>query len=1659
MPSRHLIAVACAAAAAAWLSPSLAAAATYPTAVWPSEYQRLSRLPGTAQNLRLVRNQLPDGDLGEARNVQLPFTFRFHDAAFTAVHVGANGYLTFGGPDADTSAARTLPDYLLRTAAPKNLVAAWWGDHFCNADGGVRSKVLGTAPHREFAIEWDTCSKKHSATDGTATTFQAQIRLLEGSDVIRVHYGTIEVDPAARWENLSWGLKGPTGVGVLGPDVNGGANACDPVLPQGPNRCREEHFPAGSVIQYGRSPDADVTGRMKPGPIEVEATTIALDLETILINAGASPLQGVGYDLYLATSPGLAPGEPGTFALGSHAAIEDLSGGESRSVADRFTAARPPNGLYRLCALFDPAQTLAERDRSNNRVCSRTMVPIGPDLVVTSIAGPAGGEPGGAATLSLEIRNAGNYAAGAFGYRVVMKPVVGPGDQGMPTETLLTGRVTAGLAVGASYQTTVNATLPPLIRAEAYLFELQLDPAGEVPESDRSNNAGVSGQMHNRRPQLMITQPVDFSLPDGCYFGEAVEATYEVCNTGESVARNFHVGVSMGDGSQPNAAIDPTAAAFPPYCGVPGSWDYAACAPLAGREPSCAFEFCRLACASDADCGSTGLVCREDPLLAQHLEQESAKSCMNELRAAPAPRTERCRTFTLRGRIPFTDQLGTGYQESLQRFHLLDDALHELSSGAPSILSTAELLCRPALLDLAVDELQLPKRLVRGKIVPISRRIRNLGFTNFVPGTFLHNESETFEVRYFLSATPEVSIRQIPLPIVSAGMAATVTIDRKGIDVGTDWVSIPSWVEPGTYHLGILLDPLDLLEEIDEDNNAAVFGELVTVTDDGLEIREEALPRALVGAGYRHSFVATGGTGRYAWSGENLPPGLSLSDRGLLQGVPTDAGTYAFTVGVSAGGMQVEKVVALQVLEGMSALEVATRILPVAVKGAPYGSYYDAVAGKTVQGVRLAAGGGRAPYRWELDPLVPDNRLPEGLLGPTEDGVIAGSATPMSQTRSIAVRVTDSLGNQARASLEITVLDGGALVVRGTSFELATSGEDYESCIEAQGGDGSFGWYVASGSLPPGVEGEARGAQLCLIGIPSDCGNYDVPVRVGDGQGQSRSATIPLSVECGVIQLTSRAVRPVQPGETISFQLGAIPSDSPVFRVTKGSLPRGLGLSEGGRIAGTVAEDAPARPYDLLVELRDGAGRRSLGALTIQVVADAPTPRVVTESKSGCSSTGAGRGWLALLGASLGIVSLRRSRGARSWDPVGVARSVSARGAGVGLGLFVVLAAFACGGGSETRTLSLCEEVSCDAGSTCDEADGRCKCGGVVCAEDDRCSPGPTPACVSPACEFVSCERGQSCDAETGECRCGPSACDEGERCEREECVAIDRCDGVDCGEGASCDPADGLCRCGGAVCAEGARCVEGACTIDRCFGVQCAAHSTCNPEDGACHCGEATGAICSTGEACLAAEGGFACQISTLCDGVHCGGGTVCDPDDGACRCGGVGTAHPICEAGQGCFEGACVGGDLCAPGGVPLACAPGLACDPLDGVCKCGGKRGTVCGEGESCSLFAGELRCMQRCTLLERPTTCPTGESCYYEQKQSSSAAFCAPTGAGLLGERCDFSNQCGLDLHCSPLGVCVQTCDASGGPEFCRTVGPELQCVPFSFGETLGYCRNF
>lgn len=1685
--------------------PWAAAAADYPATVWPSDYRSLPIAGGAVPAPIALSGSNQSASVHQK---DLPFPFEFGGQLYEKVNIGMRGYVSFHSNSTSGSASSVTVENLLSASNPLRVVAAWWGAHSCDIGSmELAEQVVGVAPERIYVVQWNCALAMNvTANQATNTLFQTQLWFFEGSNVIQARYGELTLgdyqgwlpfdfypENSGDWPKVSWGIKPGDLPGKLGPTRTGELNACTPGHASNTeNACRGRlHFPYRSTIQYGLFQEATPRVERMDSSLLAAEGGLQLQIDASVVNTGAAAAE-VEWEVYLSPEPFFIPSSPSNLLVEGGAlllpGVEEAGPGRVGLELDRLLD--PPNGRYHLCVVLEPARVASAWETKST--CSEEAISWGPDLggkINRTPLSAAGGEEIG---LRISVENFGTKDAAPFEFRIEAIPDEPPVG-GSPAETLVlyVGRVEEHLTPGQKLTFKFEGEpelpkflLPRVLRGEHYTFSLAIDTKRESGDVNLENNRAWSEtKMEIRKPALEISSgSLVLDLPEGeCIYGEPVEATLEVCNVGREAAIGFAPGTLIGSYDRVTFLEDPAAATFPQTCHFPTSSNHLSCDPVGGQPASCVLDTCRVSCDSDAQCLGS-MRCMPDRDLARSTGDEGAKSCMNYL-AAPVGDTRVCQSFRVKGVTPKYDLADARFGPEAQRFHFVADTKRVLGEAIPHVLSTEPVFCNEALADLEVVQMSPPEELVSGDVFPILRTIRNRGYT----GEDEHGNPRAlvqFKYRYYLAPlNAELSTEQIPLAIQSTGGAGIASVARKADNVLSDMVIVPNGLVPGTYRLGLILDPEGELREISKTNNVYVHPELVHIREGALQILTRSLPAATKGGLYTFQFLGAGGSEGYVWSARGLPRGFEFNRAGVLRGVAEEAGVHSFLVQVQSGARLIEERVALRINDPKADLEVSTYVLPAARKGRAYGGWVDE-RGRQREGVRLAASGGLPPYRWALETPSEGQRLPQGLRFDGDEGVISGEPSALAKTASFVVEVTDSLGNRASRELELVVVGESDLAITSRLFAEGLSAQAYESCVEASGGDVSaaYEWSIDAASLPRGLDGEGRGRLACLSGTPAACGIFMVGISVSDVAGERFSTSIPLMIECEPIQIHTRFHRFLARGEKVSVQLASNAGEGARYQIVQGRLPAGLSLSAEGLLSGAISEQAAFGIYDFLVEASDDEGRQGVTALSMNVKVEPREAIVEKREKSGCSTSGGSAGGLLPLLFGLGTIGLWRRRG--TGHPSSASHeegeTLSSQRGGKGLMRSSLLfslpfaAVLLLGGGcTETEEVAygLCYQVSCDEGMECDANDGLCKCGGTLCQEGDICSTEGAPQCVSARCHFVECSNGNRCDESTGECVCGETSCEGDERCVADQRCVIGEvsCEGVSCTAGMSCDPEVGICSCGGAICEADESCVEGSCVTDLCLGVNCSLHSICDPVDGSCHCGSISGPLCEHGEACgflVSAELGdledapLGCLIDDLCADVECKGGTTCDPTDGSCRCGGIGALAPVCLEEQSCVDGQCRGGNLCEPDGIPVVCDTGFSCDPNDGLCKCGGVGGESCDAEEVCTAIGGSS-CRDACNIvIGAGGGCGSGSACFLDRNLPHGKSFCAAGGPMGIDEPCEYFNDCMPGFFCSKANVCRRLCRPSDGLTTACGEGGTHRCLPFSPEEAeqedLGYC---
>ena len=134
--------------------------------------------------------------------VALPFPFTFYGVAYTTAYVNTNGYLNFLHPYSYFTNKNTP-----RLGLPDGTVYAFWDDLVVDENATVLTEVLGTAPKRQFIIEWRNVTF-NDIDYGKRIDFQI---VLHETGAILLQYRNIEDDSREKGSSATIGLENEAG--------------------------------------------------------------------------------------------------------------------------------------------------------------------------------------------------------------------------------------------------------------------------------------------------------------------------------------------------------------------------------------------------------------------------------------------------------------------------------------------------------------------------------------------------------------------------------------------------------------------------------------------------------------------------------------------------------------------------------------------------------------------------------------------------------------------------------------------------------------------------------------------------------------------------------------------------------------------------------------------------------------------------------------------------------------------------------------------------------------------------------------------------------------------------------------------------------------------------------------------------------------------------------------------------------------------------------------------------------------------------------------------------------------------------------------------------------------------------------------------------------
>lgn len=295
---------------------------------------------------------------------------------------------------------------------------------------------------------------------------------------------------------------------------------------------------------------------------------------------------------------------------------------------------------------------------------------------------------------------------------------------------------------------------------------------------------------------------------------------------------------------------------------------------------------------------------------------------------------------------------------------------------------------------------------------------------------------------------------------------------------------------------------------------------LVSSIATSMNIVTSSLPDALEGAAVSEQMEVWGGTGPYTWTvtAGSLPPGLSLDADGLISGVPTQQGTFNFTIEVRDSQDQTDSAaLSMRVLGPSGTVEVA--LTPGVTDPGAYGHNYGTSEHETMLMVTWQGTGSDLSLHvtgydidWPDEIAVELNGTLIGYLsvGP-DNGLNSGdvflidAASQLPGRNELVFRQRVFGWTWGVTGLRI---DDQPLITSAPLAD-ATVDEAYSVQLEATGGVAPYAWSLSTGDLPPGMGLSGDGL---LSGTPSVQGEYPITVIVTDTGGASGTKDLTLRV-------------------------------------------------------------------------------------------------------------------------------------------------------------------------------------------------------------------------------------------------------------------------------------------------------------------------------------------------------------------------------------------------------------------------------------------------------------------------------------------------------------------------------------------------------------------
>ncbi len=240
---------------------------------------------------------------------------------------------------------------------------------------------------------------------------------------------------------------------------------------------------------------------------------------------------------------------------------------------------------------------------------------------------------------------------------------------------------------------------------------------------------------------------------------------------------------------------------------------------------------------------------------------------------------------------------------------------------------------------------------------------------------------------------------------------------------------------------------------------------------------------------YIQNVVGTGGVAPYSHAkiSGTLPPGISYSGGGVLNGTPTAFGSYTFTLrATDSNGCSGTRTYTLTIT--CQSITLNPETLPASAIGQSYSQ-------------TMTASGGTGPYSF----VVSGGTLPTGLTL-SADGLLSGTTTEAG-TFNFGIKVTDAGGCTTTHAYSVPVC--AAITVNPAFLPVGRPDKPYNPItFTATGSNGPYS-FALNGTLPAGMSFNTD----TLSGTPTQTGTFPLTLTVTgtEGCGTTRAYTLIIS--------------------------------------------------------------------------------------------------------------------------------------------------------------------------------------------------------------------------------------------------------------------------------------------------------------------------------------------------------------------------------------------------------------------------------------------------------------------------------------------------------------------------------------------------------------------